>query len=75
MYCSFKGSLYFALNCKNYLAIFYSHLCVNDLELPEDVVWVFIYGMKDDLVLSEIQGSSAWPIPMTLNPTSLSLFG
>ena len=31
--------------------------------------------MKDDLVLSEIQGSCRWPVPVTLDSPSLSLFG
>ena len=50
-----------------------SYLCVYDLEFPKDVVWVFIYSMKDDLVLSEIRGSGGWPIPVALYPASLSL--
>lgn len=51
-----------------------SYLCVYNLEFPEDIVWVFIYSMKDNLVLSEIRGSSGWPIPVALYPASFSLF-
>ena len=51
------------------------YLCIYNFEFPEDVVWVFIYGIKYDLVLSENRGSSGWPVSVALDPATLSLFG
>ena len=54
-----------------------TYLCIYNFEFPEDVVWVFIYGMKYDQVLSEIRdrGFGGWPVSVALDPPSLSLFG
>ena len=31
--------------------------------------------MEDDLVLSEVQGSGSWPVPVALDSAALPLFG
>ena len=47
--------------------------CINNLEFSQNIVWVFIHGMEDNLEVAKCLCSTVRPVLVAFDPAPLSL--